>query len=99
MPVIEHIEKIRALCKASRVKRLYVFGSVLTEKFNDESDVDLLVDFEEMEVLEKYDCYFSLQEGLEEIFKRRVDLISSRAITNEYFRAAVDEKKQLIYES
>jgi predicted nucleotidyltransferase len=40
------ISEISALCKAHKVKYLYAFGSVLNEKFNEDSDIDLVVDFE-----------------------------------------------------
>ena len=46
MNLIEnHNKDIQKLCKAYKVKSLYAFGSVLTDAFNSESDVDLIVDF------------------------------------------------------
>jgi predicted nucleotidyltransferase len=36
---------IRQLCETHNVKSLYAFGSVLTDRFNPESDINLLVDF------------------------------------------------------
>ena len=46
MNLIEnHNKDIQNLCKTHIVKFLYAFGSVLTDKFNAESDVDLIVDF------------------------------------------------------
>jgi predicted nucleotidyltransferase len=41
-----HINAIYNLCAVHKVKQLYAFGSVLTEKFNKDSDIDLVVDFE-----------------------------------------------------
>lgn len=38
--------EVAALCSRYRVKRLSLFGSVLREDFNDQSDVDMLVEFE-----------------------------------------------------
>ena len=41
--ITQNIESIKALCKSHKVKSLYAFGSVLSDKFNDESDIDLIV--------------------------------------------------------
>ena len=50
---------INKLCKQNRVKSLYVFGSVLTDKFNDKSDIDLLVEIDSNDPLVYADNYFS----------------------------------------
>ena len=39
------LDKIKEICKNYRVNAAYVFGSVLTDKFSDKSDIDLVVDF------------------------------------------------------
>ena len=47
MKLIEdNIQRIVALCKKHKVGRLFVFGSILTNKFDEKSDVDMVVDFE-----------------------------------------------------
>lgn len=43
-------DKIITLCKEHKVKRLYAFGSILTSKFNKKSDVDIIVDFERIDL-------------------------------------------------
>ncbi|MBP7508169.1 MAG: nucleotidyltransferase domain-containing protein, partial [Prolixibacteraceae bacterium] len=43
------MEKIRSLCKTHNVQSLFVFGSACTDKFNDKSDIDLLISFKPME--------------------------------------------------
>ena len=64
---------IKELCKQNRVRSLYVFGSVLTEKFNDKSDIDLLVDIDSDDPLDYADHYFNLKFALQELFKRPID--------------------------
>ena len=102
MKLIElNIGRIAELCKKYRVKRLFVFGSILTDRFNDESDVDLLVDFlpYDPDSLE-FDYvanYIDLQESLENLFSRKVDLIVDGNHLNSYFRYCVNKRKQLIY--
>ena len=56
-----HIKNIVSLCKRNKVNRLFVFGSVLTDRFNDESDIDLVVDFKKDEVEDYFDNYFDFK--------------------------------------
>ena len=92
-----HISEISKLCKIHKVKALYAFGSVLTEKFNEKSDVDLVVDFQPLDVLDYADNYFDLKFSLEDILKRPIDLLEEKAIKNPYFRKNLNEKRKLIY--
>ena len=86
MNLIENYTKdITELCKTHKVKSLYAFGSVLTDKFNNESDVDLIVDFQQLDVLDYGDNYYELKFSLENIFKRNIDLLEQKAIKNPYF--------------
>lgn len=48
--ISNNIQKIIDLCKKHKVHKLFIFGSILTNRFNDESDVDLVVDFNKSEV-------------------------------------------------
>lgn len=93
----KHQSDINKLCQTHKVKALYAFGSVITEKFNENSDVDLVVDFQQIDVLEYADNYFDLKFSLEEILKREVDLLEDKAIKNPYFRKNLNEQRQLIY--
>lgn len=100
MNLIEtNIRHIIELCRIYKVKTLYVFGSILTSRFNADSDVDLLVKFNKGEIpLSDYaDNYFDFQFALEDLLHRKVDLVCDDAIKNPYFRQEVDSKKQLIY--
>lgn len=98
MKVIDqNISKISQLCEVHGVKHLYAFGSVLTKDFNDESDVDLIVDFKDIELLDYADNYFDFKFSLEDILKRPVDLLEEKAIKNPYFKQSIQEKKKLIY--
>jgi len=89
---------IKKLCVGHNVKRLYAFGSVLTEKFNGESDIDLIVDFDAMEVENYADNYFDLKFSLQDIFKRPVDLLEEKALKNPYFRQAINQHCKIVYE-
>ena len=98
MNLIQNYSKeIINLCKTHKVKSLYAFGSVITEKFNPESDVDLLVDFQQLDVLDYSDNYYNLKFSLEDMFKRNVDLLEEKAIRNPYFLKTLNQNKKLIY--
>ena len=92
-----HMISIVKLCKTYKVKTLYVFGSVLTEKFHKDSDVDFIVDFENLPVEDYVDNYFDLKFSLEDILKRPIDLLEEKAIKNPYFKQNVNRQKQLVY--
>ena len=92
-----HFKDIHTLCKTHKVKSLYAFGSVLTDQFNPESDVDLVVDFENIDVLEYGDNYYDLKFALETVLSRNVDLLEEKAVKNPYFKQSLNQNKVLIY--
>ncbi|KAA6316128.1 hypothetical protein EZS27_033515 [termite gut metagenome] len=89
--------KVISLCEKHKVKRLYAFGSVTTDRFSNQSDIDLVVDFKEIDLIDYADNYFDLQYSLEDIFGRKVDLLEDKAIRNPILRKNIDNSKQLIY--
>lgn len=88
---------IAKLCESHKVKSLYAFGSILTDNFNQESDIDLIVDFVSMEVENYADNYFDFKFSLQDVFKRPVDLIEEKSLKNPYFKQAVNQQRQLVY--
>jgi uncharacterized protein len=88
---------IRKLCIDHKVKRLYAFGSVLTEQFSQFSDVDLIVDFDTIDVASYADNYFAFKFSLQDILKHPIDLLEEKAIKNPYFKEAINKKRQLVY--
>ncbi|KAF0238807.1 MAG: hypothetical protein FD181_808 [Prolixibacteraceae bacterium] len=98
MGIIErNIENIRDLCVKYKVASLFVFGSALTERFKNDSDVDLLVDFKDVGLYDFADNYFNLKSSLEILFEREVDLLELKALRNPYLKSSIDSSKQLIY--
>lgn len=93
------IEKIRQpiaqLCRDLRVVRLDIFGSATTERFTNESDVDVLASFSDSNGI--FDRYFTLKENLEALLERPVDLIIEDAIRNPYFRDSIEESRVNVY--
>jgi predicted nucleotidyltransferase len=91
------IEQIKELCEENEVKSLYAFGSVTRDDFNELSDIDLVVDFEEKDPFRYTDLYFNLKYKLETLLKRQVDLLEERAIKNPIFRQQLEDNKVKIY--
>ena len=99
MDLIErNINKLTILCKQHKVKELYIFGSILTEGFNDLSDVDFLVQFDYIDILDYFDNYMDFKEKLENLFGRQIDLLENQAIRNPIFRKVLDRDKRLVYD-
>ena len=98
-PIIQNqLQAIKALCKQCKVKSLYSFGSVNTSSFTDKSDIDLLIDFEPSLSIEDYtDNFFFLRERLTNLFKREIDLVTRRSLSNPFFIQDVEQSKMLIY--
>jgi len=84
-------------CRQNNVKSLYVFGSVLTDRFDNDSDIDLVVDIDATNPLDYADSYFNLKFALQDLLKRPIDLLENKAIRNSFMREHIDKSKQLIY--
>lgn len=93
----QYYPSIIALCKKYKVKRLFAFGSVLTNRFTDKSDIDLVVDFDKEKVDDYFSNFFDLKYALENLLGREVDLLEEQAIRNPYLKKDIDMTKQLIY--
>lgn len=96
-----NISKIVELCQKYRVKTLAVFGSILTDRFNENSDVDFLVDFENFDPdsmeFDYVRNYWDLQDSLEQLFGRNVDLVEEKGLRNKYFIENINRTKQILY--
>ena len=100
MKLIElNIDRIIALCRKYKVAKLWVFGSVLTPAFNDESDVDFSVVFDKSKIalLDFADNYLDLIDELKALLNRDVDLVCEESVSNPYFRQELDATKRLIF--
>jgi uncharacterized protein len=93
----QQLAAIRLLCPQYYVKNLHAFGSVIGEGFNERSDVDLLVSFAGVPILDFADNYFDLKEALEKIISRKVDLVVEKSLTNPVLIRSINNSKQPIY--
>ncbi len=95
--ISENINKIIEYCKKYKVKELYAIGSVVTENFTAESDIDLLIKFDNITIEEYTDNYFTLHKLFEKIFNRKIDLITDKSLNNPFFIKSIEKTKQLLY--
>lgn len=95
--ITSNINSIKALCRKYNVKSMSVFGSVLTDRFNADSDVDILVSFDKSSILDYFTNYFDLKYALQDLFGRDVDLVEEETMKNVYFKNNVNSTKVVIY--
>jgi len=96
--ISDNQEALEKLCRRFRVRRLEVFGSAVRDEFNAQtSDLDFLVEFQDLAATEYADTYFGLLEGLQDLFERKVDLVTISAVTNPYFLRSIDRARKLLY--
>ncbi|MGA9327260.1 MAG: nucleotidyltransferase domain-containing protein [Salegentibacter sp.] len=78
---------------------LYVFGSATTAQFDeDTSDVDLLIEIDEKDPLERGEKLLAIWDKLEEFFQRKVDLLTPSSLRNPVLRKKIEATKVLIYD-
>jgi predicted nucleotidyltransferase len=83
------------LYRRHHVRRLELFGSAVSEEFDAEaSDLDFLVEFQPLAPGDRADAYFGLLHGLEDLFARKIDLVTIQAIRNPWSRRAVDRQRE-----
>ncbi|MBN2771369.1 MAG: nucleotidyltransferase domain-containing protein [Spirochaetes bacterium] len=91
-------ERIISLCSGKPISKLWVFGSANTDRFSADSDIDFLVSFQDIDEIRYADEYFDLCDGLEQIFNRKIDLITDKSLSNPYFVKSILDTRELIYE-
>jgi uncharacterized protein len=91
-------EEVAALCRHAGARRLDVFGSAVRADFDPlASDLDFLVEFDELAPAKFADAYFGLKESLEALFGRPVDLITESSLENPYFRDRIESERRSVY--
>lgn len=90
--------EVAELCRRAGARRLDAFGSAVRQDFDPAtSDLDFLVEFDDVSPVAYAEAYFSLKEGLEALFSRSVDLVTSSSLTNPFFRARIAAERKTVY--
>lgn len=100
-PLVEAKRKeLRQICRRHGVRHLEVFGSAADDRFDPgKSDLDFLVEFDDMPPVRHADAFFGLLEELQDLFACPVDLVERKAIRNPYFLQAIERTKVVVYAS
>lgn len=87
------------LCKMHRVKSLYAFGSSITDNFDESSsDIDLLVEIDSDDPIQRGESLMSIWDKFELFFQRKVDLLTNSSLKNPFLKKSIDATKVLIYD-
>jgi len=78
------------------IKELSIFGSSIRNDFDIHSDIDFLIEFNNSENISLFDL-LDIQEYIERITKRSVDLVEPAGLKNPYRREAILKTKEILY--
>lgn len=94
MPSIieQHRQPLISLCRAAGVKRLAAFGSAVRGDFREDSDVDLLVEFDDVDSPGYADRFMEFAENAERILGRPVDLLTTVSLQNPFLRRRIEQE-------
>ena len=93
-----HIPELHSIFESYHVEKAEVFGSVLTSRFNVDSDIDILVTFNsDIALLDYADNYFELKDALERLLQRKVDLVSAKSLKNPVLIESINSSKESLY--
>jgi len=87
---------IDAFCRRWRIVEMSLFGSVLREDFDRDSDVDVLVTFAP-DAPWSYWGWGQMTDELERIFERQVDLVEQRSVVNPFRRRHILDHRRVIH--
>jgi hypothetical protein len=94
----DNIEQISGICRRHGVKRLELFGSAARGDFDPaKSDVDFFYEFDPTDPRSVADRFFGLWEELEQLFGRKVDLVSAKDAKNPYFLEVANRHRVTMY--
>ena len=85
-------------CEQNNVKTLSVFGSVLTSKFNEQSDIDMVVELVDNDPIKYAENYFNLKFSLQDLLNYPIDLLEAKTLENSYLKEKIATSKIVFYE-
>jgi len=88
--------EIKTFCKENKINKLSLFGSYLADNYNEESDIDLLIEFKEDAGCGLLDVA-RMERELSEMLGKKVDLRTPEELSR-YFRDKIIKEAQVKYE-
>ncbi len=96
--ILSKIENLDKFFVKHKIEKAYIFGSAVTDKFNENSDIDFLVKFKpDIPPLEKGELWWNLHDELRVYLNREIDLVTESSLKNPYFIQELNQTKRLIY--
>ncbi len=99
--IANKLPELTDIFEKHKVKKAYIFGSAVTDKFNDNSDVDFLIEpllpEDEPDPVVRGEILWDLYFALEDLFKRKVDMVTKDSLTNKYFIRELNRTAVTIY--
>lgn len=99
MNINDYINDINELCRLHKIKTLAVFGSVITDQFRPDSDIDFIVDINSTDPIEYAENYFHLKFKLEDLLKKPIDLLEQKGLRNRHLIQNINHNKRILYEA
>lgn len=90
-------KKLNEFCKRNHIRKLSIFGSAIRGKLQPDSDIDLLVEFEEDHTPGLFSIV-KMEMELAEVLGRKVDLRTPEDLS-QYFRGEVIQNAKLQYQA
>lgn len=100
IPVVveEKRRELDELCRQHHVRRFELFGSAAAGRFDPtRSDLDFLVEFQDLPPADYARSYFSLLHALEDLFGRPIDLVTVGSLTNPYLVREIERDRTMLY--
>ena len=99
--ITERLPELTEIFKKYQVKKVYLFGSAVTDRFNEGSDVDFLIEplepKDEPDPVVRGEILWNLYFELEDLLHRKVDMVTKSNLTNKYFIRELDKTAVPIY--
>ncbi len=95
----QHKSDLAEQCQRFGVQRLEIFGSATRDDFDSAtSDLDFVVSFADKTPGTYADRYLDFANALEDLFGRKVDLVTERSIRNRYFEEKIASERRVVYD-
>lgn len=94
----DRVPELTNIFRKHNIKRVYLFGSACTDAFNENSDIDLLIEpGDEPDPVIKGEILWNLYFALQDFLNRKVDIVTRDSLKNKYFIEEVNRTSELIY--
>ena len=97
----DRLPELTEIFRNHHVKKAYVFGSVVTDRFTESSDVDFLIEpqgeVEQPDPVVRGEVLWDLYYALQDLLHRKVDMVTRNSLSNKYFIQELNRTAVPIY--